>query len=161
MPTTDRGAPWYAKGLSFTCTGCGSCCRGEGYVWMTTPEVEAIAAFLGLSLNDFGRRYLRRVGGSLSLTEKPNHDCIFWDDGCTVYSVRPTQCRTFPFWPENLATPGAWEAVAQQCPGVDQGKHYELVEIRRLSKGSGATVKGPDPGSDHSCDCGGSPRRDR
>jgi Fe-S-cluster containining protein len=127
---------------------------------MTTPEVEAIAGFLGLAVDDFGRRYLRRVGGSLSLTEKPNHDCIFWDDGCTVYTVRPTQCRTFPFWPENLDTPGAWEAVAHQCPGVNQGKHYELVEIRRLSKGSGATVNGPDPGSDHSCDCGVS-RRDR
>ena len=57
---------------------------------MTRPEVEAIAGFLGLSIPDFGRRYLRRIGGSLSLTEKPNHDCIFWQNGCTVYSVRPT-----------------------------------------------------------------------
>ena len=73
---------------------------------MTPPEIEAIAGFLGISIAEFGRRYLRRVGGSLSLTEKPNHDCIFWDDGCTVYPVRPTQCRTFPFWPENLETAG-------------------------------------------------------
>jgi Fe-S-cluster containining protein len=128
---------------------------------MTPPEIEAVASFLGLTIDDFGRRYLRRIGRSLSLTEKPNHDCIFWDDGCTVYEARPTQCRTFPFWPENLETEGAWEAVSRQCPGVGQGKHYELVEIRRLSGGAGATINGPERGSAHDCDCGPKPRRRR
>ena len=146
---------WYADGLPFTCTGCGSCCRGEGYVWMTPPEIEAIAGFLGITTDDFGRRYLRRVGPSLSLTEKKNHDCVFWDDGCTVYPVRPTQCRTFPFWPENIASPGAWEAVVKQCPGAGTGKHYDLVEIRRLSHGTGATPHGPERGtSPGGCGCG-------
>ena len=164
MPTTDERAPWYASGLSFTCTGCGSCCRGEGYVWMTPPEIEAIAKHLGITSDQFGKRYLRRVGRSLSLTEKPNHDCIFWDDGCTVYDVRPTQCRTFPFWPENIETPGAWEAVLHQCPGTGNGKHYDLVEIRRLSHGGGATIDGPDRGTTHDGECGcdgGDPHRDR
>ena len=157
---SDVRTPWYAEGLSFTCTGCGTCSRGEGYVWMTPPEIEAIATFLGISIDDFGRRYLRRVGPRTSLTEKPNHDCIFWDDGCTVYPVRPEQCRTFPFWPENLASPGAWEAVVRQCPGAGEGKHYDLVEIRRLSHGAGATVDGPGGGpSDGGCSCGGSARR--
>jgi uncharacterized protein len=150
----EARAPWYAEGLPFTCTGCGSCCRGEGYVWMTPPEIEAVATFLGISTDDFGRRYLRRVGSWLSLTEKPNHDCVFWDDGCTVYPARPTQCRTFPFWPENIATPGAWEAVVHQCPGAGTGKHYDLVEIRRLSQGAGATPHGPERGTPHGdCDC--------
>jgi len=145
--------PWYAEGLSFTCTGCGSCCRGAGYVWMTGPEIEALAGFLGLSTADFGSRYLRRVGRSLSLTEKQNHDCIFWDGGCTVYPVRPMQCRTFPFWPENLETPGAWEAVVHQCPGAGEGRRYDLVEIRRLSHGSGATPDGPGAGDGAGCHC--------
>jgi Fe-S-cluster containining protein len=139
----DAASPWYAEGLAFACTGCGSCCRGEGYVWMTPPEIEAIAGFLDLTAAEFGRRYLRRVGRSLSLTEKPNHDCVFWDGGCTVYDVRPTQCRTFPFWPENIETPGAWEAVVHQCPGAGVGRRYDLVEIRRLSRGDGGTPAGP------------------
>jgi Fe-S-cluster containining protein len=139
----DAALPWYGNGLAFGCTGCGSCCRGEGYVWMTPPEVEAIAAFLGITPDAFSRRYLRRVGRSTSLVEKPNHDCIFWEGGCTVYPVRPTQCRTFPFWPENLETPGAWEAVVQHCPGAGNGRSYDLVEIRRLARGSGATPDGP------------------
>jgi uncharacterized protein len=157
----EARSPWYAEGLSFTCTGCGSCCRGEGYVWMTAPEIEAIAGFLGLTTDDFGRRYLRRVGAALSLTEKPNHDCVFWDDGCTVYPARPTQCRTFPFWPENLATPGAWEAVVQQCPGTGRGQRYDLVEIRRLAQGGGATVSGPERGEGAGCECHPAPPRPR
>jgi hypothetical protein len=110
---------------------------------MTPPEIEAIAGFLGVDVGTFSRRYLRRVGRSLSLIEKPSHDCIFWDGGCTVYAVRPTQCRTFPFWPENIETPGAWQAVVHQCPGAGEGRTYDLVEIRRLSQGAGATPDGP------------------
>jgi uncharacterized protein len=154
MAPAERGSVWYADGLSFTCTGCGGCCRGEGYVWMSPPEIEALAGFLELSTAEFGRRYLRRIGRSLSLIEKPNHDCIFWDGGCTVYAARPTQCRTFPFWPENLETPGAWEAVEHQCPGTGKGKHYDLVEIRRLARGTGATMNGPRRDDD----CGGCSR---
>ena len=151
---TDSTPPWYADGLPFSCTGCGSCCRGEGYVWMTPPEIQAIAELLQIDLETFGRRFLRRVGRALSLIEKPNHDCIFWDGGCTVYAVRPTQCRTFPFWPENIETPGAWEAVVRQCPGAGEGRLYDLVEIRRLSRGSGATPDGPSASDQHGCHCG-------
>ena len=152
--------PWYAGGLAFTCTGCGSCCRGEGYVWMTAPEIAAVAEFLGVSTEDFGRRYLRRVGRSLSLVEKPNHDCVFWDGGCTVYPVRPNQCRTFPFWAENIETPGAWEAVVHQCPGAGVGRRYDLVEITRLSRGDGRTASGPEPSEERDGGCGcGSDRR--
>jgi uncharacterized protein len=155
LTPTQRSGPWYEEGLCFTCTGCGSCCQGEGYVWMTPPEIERLATFLGITTEAFGRRYLRRVGRALSLIEKPNHDCIFWDQGCTVYESRPTQCRTFPFWPENLETPGAWEAVVHQCPGAGEGRRYDLVEIQRLSSGTGATPSGPGLGEGGGCgDCG-------
>jgi Fe-S-cluster containining protein len=122
---------------------------------MTGPEIDVIARHLEISSREFGRRYLRRVGGALSLIEKPNHDCIFWDGGCTVYPVRAKQCRTFPFWPENLETPGAWEAVVRQCPGAGEGRRFDLVEIRRLSRGGGATPNGPEQGSPGAhCACG-------
>ncbi|MHC4391240.1 MAG: YkgJ family cysteine cluster protein [Planctomycetota bacterium] len=111
------------EGLRFSCTGCGDCCRGaEGYVWVGGDEVRALAEHLELSVKAFGKRYLRRVDGQLSLVDKPGPlgDCIFWDDakGCTVYDVRPTQCRTFPFWPENLTSRRAWVKVRRECPGV-------------------------------------------
>src|SRR5688500_1701558 len=36
----DTDAPWFADGLSFTCTACGNCCTGgPGFVWITKEEI--------------------------------------------------------------------------------------------------------------------------
>ena len=127
---------WYREGLQFSCTQCGECCTGApGYVWVTRREVEALRAFLRTSTDDFGRRYLRKVGSRLSLIEKPNGDCIFYDRGCTVYAARPDQCRTFPFWSENLKSRSAWDAAAGDCPGMGSGRLYSASEIRRIRSG--------------------------
>ena len=58
----DASSPWYRDGLRFACTECGRCCTVEGYVWVNRREIRRLARFLELSLDDFGRRYLRRVG---------------------------------------------------------------------------------------------------
>jgi hypothetical protein len=138
MPATE--APWYASGLRFACTQCGDCCTGApGYVWVTTEEIEALRSFLGLSLEAFGRRYLRWVEGRLSLIEKANGDCVFFERGCQVYPARPGQCRTFPFWPENLARSDDWQAIGAECPGVGFGRLYPPEEIEVLSRGQGST----------------------
>ena len=133
--------PWYRDGLSFRCTRCGDCCRGEGYVWVEGEEIDAIARYLDLDRGDFGRRYLRRVGAQPSLVDAPSGDCVFWEEGrgCTIYPVRPSQCRTFPFWGRHIETPQAWEAVTRSCPGAGEGLRYDLVRIRRLAAGDGET----------------------
>ncbi len=82
---------------------------------------------------------MRRVGERLALIDAPNGDCIFWDDGCTVYQAGPRQCRTFPFWPPNLATPRAWEETVAACPGAGEGRLYSIGEIRELRRGRGKT----------------------
>ena len=141
---------WYApRGLCFTCTGCGNCCRGPetGYVFVTPPEIETLAKRLGISLDEFGSKYLRKVlGGQLSLTEKANLDCVFWAEGkgCEVYEDRPTQCRTFPFWPEVIESAEIWKEEAVHCPGMGKGKRYSPDEIETLS-GGGGTPDGPGP----------------
>lgn len=133
--------PWYRDSLRFTCTQCGRCCTGDpGYVWVTRREVAALAALVGLGIDEFGERYLRRVGRRYSLVEKANYDCVFYDGGCTVYPARPRQCRTFPFWPENLKTRKAWEEVESECPGASQGRLYAPEEIRRISRGEAETA---------------------
>ncbi len=128
--------PWWADGLRFGCTRCGNCCRGPdpGWVWMDEGEIERLAAFLELDLDAFGSKYLRRVGERLSLVEQPiTNDCVFWDemDGCTVYEARPAQCRTFPFWPENVASPSDWEQVGASCPGQGIGPKHDRAAIEK------------------------------
>lgn len=127
---------WYRDGLRFRCSGCGHCCTGApGYVWVRLTEVERLAAHLGLSIDAFGKRYLRRVGRRLSLVERPNGDCVFFDRGCQVYSARPEQCRSYPFWPEHIASREAWEAEAGECPGIGEGRLYSVEEIESIRDG--------------------------
>lgn len=133
MGRTSTRTPWYADGLRFECTRCGRCCTGEGYVWVSQARVREIAEFLGMPPEDFGRRYLRRVGGRLSLVEKQSSDCVFWERqrGCLIYPVRPTQCRTFPFWPESLESPEAWRRLEAEVPGIGRGSRHPVAAIRR------------------------------
>ncbi len=113
---------WYKKGLRFKCTGCGQCCTGEpGYVWLSTEEIDAIATHLGISRPQFLQTYTRSIFGRVSLREdRITYDCIFLKDKkCQIYSVRPLQCRTFPWWKENLSTPEQWKEASRRCEGID------------------------------------------
>ncbi|MFQ5791888.1 MAG: YkgJ family cysteine cluster protein [Acidobacteriota bacterium] len=148
MPTRraagrKSGAPFYAdSGLRFSCQQCHNCCRGAqpGWVFVGPRQTERMARWLKLSLADFRRRSLvRNPEGDTSLRLRPNGDCIFWDQGCTIYPVRPRQCRTFPFWSENLESREAWAEVQKTCRGAGQGRLYRLEEIRAVLHGR-ATV---------------------
>ncbi len=94
--------PWFKDGLQFTCSQCGDCCTGSpGYVWVVKEEIAAMAAEVGLSVDAFEKKYVRKVGLRKSLLEYSNGDCVFFDAKsrkCTVYNARPKQCRTWPFW---------------------------------------------------------------
>ena len=124
---------WYVEGLNFECQRCGRCCRGEpGYVWVGEKEIEEISRYLGVGIDEFGRKYLRKSGGRYSLVELSNGDCIFYDGDCKIYPVRPTQCRTYPFWPSILRSEETWNELKKECPGADKGRLYSLAEITKL-----------------------------
>lgn len=133
---------WYDAGLCFTCTQCGNCCSGDpGYVWATKEEVGEISKLLGRTDGWLDKEHLRRVGLRYSLTEKPDGDCIFLkrEAGkglCSIYSARPRQCRTWPFWNQILRSPKTWAEAREKCPGMDSGEHYDFVqiEVRRTRK---------------------------
>jgi hypothetical protein len=129
--------PWYRDGLSFSCTRCGACCSGApGYVWVNEEEVAKIAEFRGETPQQCGRKHVRQVGTALSLTERPNGDCVFYDRegrGCTIYPVRPRQCRTWPFWHSNIRTREAWQETCRVCPGAGRGQFVPYEKLVRLA----------------------------
>ncbi|MFO0013343.1 MAG: YkgJ family cysteine cluster protein [Planctomycetota bacterium] len=137
--------PWYQGGLAFECTGCGNCCSGPqtGYVWVNDEDIQRIAAHLGAPDADaFERQFVRKVRDRKSLVEYSDGDCIFLDPPtrrCMIYEVRPSQCRTWPFWPGNLESPRAWGAAAATCPGCNRGRIYRVDEIRRLANAESET----------------------
>lgn len=143
---TGSGAEWFAAqgGLRFECTMCGNCCSGPpGYVLVTDEEAAALAARLGLSVEQFLADYTHLTREGRSLIEKPaepplsGFDCIFLDRRsvpgkavCGVYEHRPAQCRTWPFWPSNLKSRRDWERAKRTCPGMDRGPLVSLQQIR-------------------------------
>lgn len=142
MGKTKPKTKWYAAGLHFECTGCGACCSGpgEGYIWLTRPEIELIAKHLKITPGQLRKKYLRRVGLRTSIIEHATtKDCIFLQTVgekklCAIYEVRPSQCRSWPFWPENLSSANNWNKAAARCPGINRGRNYSAEKIERIKR---------------------------
>jgi len=88
-------------------------------------EARSIATALGVDPQRFERDHLRTVpdprSGELraSLREHAGR-CALLEGSrhCSVYCARPEQCRAFPFWPEVLSDPEAFERARALCPGI-------------------------------------------
>ncbi|TVR13686.1 MAG: YkgJ family cysteine cluster protein [Planctomycetota bacterium] len=138
---SNDSQPWYAEGLQFSCTRCGNCCGGApGYCWVSEDEIVALAQRLGMSVEAFRTRYTRHIKGrGISLQEKRNYDCVFFERGrgCSVYEDRPRQCRTWPFWQPNLASREDWQEASAGCPGMDQGERHDVGTIIAIASDDG------------------------
>ena len=117
-----QAPPWYKEGLSFKCTGCGKCCSGSpGYVWVNDEEIEKLSNFLKISLADLKKKYLIQVGDRYSIRDlkHANYSCVFLKDNqCSVYEARPSQCKTYPFWPGIMKSEKNWIDEARVCEGI-------------------------------------------
>ena len=113
--------PNLATMLAFVCTDAA----------VTPQDLQAIAEFRGESLEEVRALYTRWSDRGRTLREKANGDCVFFERGvgCTVYAVRPRQCRTWPFWDSNVATPERWQHTCEICPGSGQGELIPPEEI--------------------------------
>ena len=66
------------------CEACGGhCCTGEsGYIWAKYEEIQNMAVFVNLSVEEFATMYLRKVKHRYSLIEKQlapdNFACILF-----------------------------------------------------------------------------------
>ncbi len=127
--------PFYKDGLKFSCKRCSACCRYEtGFVYLSKEDIERLALETKMDYSLFIKTYCRETEdwqgrAVISLKEKSNNDCIFWDEGCKVYAARPLQCITFPFWESILSSAEAWKTAASGCPGMNSGRLWRAEEI--------------------------------
>lgn len=131
------GNDHHTQEYRFECQRCGYCCTHEpGYVFLSRLDLDNLTSYLNMKEEDFIARFcvVAHFGweSRLSLREKSNHDCIFWKagEGCTVYPVRPVQCRTYPVWPGIIANQKSWDEEALKCPGMNKGAILTDSEIQ-------------------------------
>lgn len=121
---------FFDQGIRFECQQCGACCTGDpGIIHVDKEEIVRIAEYNSVSVPDFMDTYLYPLTGGYSIREHSDGRCFFYQNGCTIYPVRPEQCKTFPFWFENLRSIKNWSRISQQCPGIGCGPLYSKERI--------------------------------
>ena len=128
---------YYKTEIKFECQpDCANCCKlSNGFVFLTDEEALMISENLGISEDDFLQHFTRIVDDQLCLVDGEDEHCVFLEDHkCNIYDVRPLQCRTYPFWPENLKSKSRWQLTKDECPGIGKGKNYTAEEIDKNLK---------------------------
>lgn len=121
--------------MKFECqSSCGGRCCSMGwdkksdFVFLTKRDRQKISKFLSVNLTDFAfkgeflwTRFTKKPSVQWAL-KLNNMTCQFLVGGkCSIYEARPTQCKTFPFWPE-LGFKSKYMALKEFCPGIGKGK---------------------------------------
>lgn len=127
---------WWSEGIRFECQGSGKCCvsHGEyGFVYLTLSDRQKIAEHLKIPTRNFTLKYCDKdENGQYRLKEeRADKNCMFLEGKkCSIYSARPTQCKTWPFWPEVMNSKTWKREVASFCPGVGKGPLISAEKIQ-------------------------------
>jgi uncharacterized protein len=127
------------KDIHFSCQGSGNCCvsRGSyGYVYLSKKDIKELSEFTELKVNDFISLYCEQTDGFTHFKEKKiNGDCQFLvNKKCSIYKARPTQCRTWPFWEENMNSKVWNNEISNFCPGIGKGNKVDIRDIKKNIK---------------------------
>ena len=137
MNRLDQRSYFFDAGIRFECRRCGACCTGDpGVVRVNEQEIAEIAAYLGMSETAVGDAFLYPWENEQRIRETDDGRCLFFEDGCRIYPVRPDQCQTFPFWFANLRAETRWNRIHNQCPGIGSGRLYTKTDILDILKSS-------------------------
>jgi len=106
----------------YDCCKCGNCCRAYSTT-LSEHEVGSIAAFLGLSRQEFSEKYLSETAEGYEIKAP----CSFLNANgeCAIQECKPEECREFP----HTNKPGRLESLlgvvsfAEECPVV-----FEIIE---------------------------------
>ena len=85
-------------------------------------DAQRLAEHAGLSVQEYLRRDCTTTldGRYVLRSNQSDGICIYLDEKkqCTIYNVRPQQCKAFPWWAENLRSKRSWDQVKSTCPGL-------------------------------------------
>lgn len=121
--------------MKFACqSSCGGRCCSQSWrddsphVFLTRGDQYRLSSFLDRPLEVFAER---AAFETTRFSKEPTVQwilkldqgrCKFLNEGkCGVYSARPTQCRTYPYWPEHMKGQEFSKEVKESCPGVGHG----------------------------------------
>ena len=130
----------YKDGIRFECQGSGNCCVSKGsygFVYLSNNDLKRLSKYFNISIKQFKEKYSQITDGFIHLIEKKsfNGNCIFLKNNrCTVYKGRPSQCRSWPFWNENMNIKVWNEDISINCPGIGKGKRIKSDKIDKFLK---------------------------
>jgi len=86
-----------------------------------------------VKLDDSGRKVILDLP---VMKSKADTTCVFYEEGCTVYQVRPNACRLFPFRVEE-ETSQEGDIILNisynpSCPGIGIGRSIERSKLEKL-----------------------------
>jgi Fe-S-cluster containining protein len=97
--------------------------------------VDKICQYLNIGVEEFMESYGKHNDAKFLLKDNFDAGCCFLENNyCQIYPVRPLQCRTYPFWPENLKSHYRWKQLIPLCPGIGKGGLHHAAWIRQLLK---------------------------
>jgi Fe-S-cluster containining protein len=119
MPAIERFTAKVQE-IGFSCTRCGTCCRGADALILVTPdEIRRILHHTGFRREEVAVPFPESVDiGGVSCTfewalVRRGDACRFLEEGrCTIHPCRPWICRTYPFHLEEE------ELRVDACPGL-------------------------------------------
>jgi uncharacterized protein len=116
----------------------GKCCvspNEKNFIFLTQEDMQRLEDFLRIPPLEFAEgnyfdstrfAQYKKPKFLWFMRDSVGKACRFLKAGkCSVYEARPTQCRTFPFWPEL-----DWEKVRETCPGIGVGEKLTKETIR-------------------------------
>ena len=122
--------------LRFECQpGCVACCDQKGYVYLTEDDLKRAAKFTGMTAAAFQKKYVYRTAHTLRFRKPREKQCPFLEShGCAIHPAKPTQCRTFPFWPDLVESAAAWKRTGRYCPGIGKGHLIQIGSAMEIAE---------------------------
>jgi len=125
---------WEKEPLRFECQpDCFKCCSKPGVVYFDTPAIENAARIIKISVERLKKEFLKFNDGQWVHEVENEKPCSFLTpQGCAIHHGKPLQCRTYPFWQENMTSKSMWKLVGAFCPGIGIGQNVPVTTIRKF-----------------------------